>query len=89
MSNTIVDHMTDLTSQQIVERANQAKRVLDDPTLQKAFEGVRQGLLSQLESTMIGDRDTQHEIALSLQLLKSLKRMLERWVTDGQVEMRR
>ena len=81
--------MSELTSQQIVERADQAKRVLDDPTLQKAFEGVRQGLLLQLESTMIGDRDTQHEIALSLQLLQSLKRMLERWVTDGQVEMRR
>jgi len=78
-----------MDSPQIVERANQAQRVLSDPTMQKAFEGVRQALLSKLEVTAIGDRDTHHEIALSLQALKSVKRMLDTWVTDGEVEKRR
>lgn len=75
-----------MTPTDVIERANQARRLLDDPTLQKAFEGVRQGLLVNIEATMMGDRDTQHELALSLQLLKSIRRMLERWVTDGEVE---
>ena len=78
-----------LTSPEIVERANQARRVLDDPTLQKAMEEVRQSLLIHLEATAIGDRDTHHEIALSLQALRSIRRMLEKWVTDGEVEQRR
>jgi len=78
-----------MDSPQIVERANQAQRLLSDPTMQKAFEGVRQGLLARLESTGIGERDIHHEIALSLQALKSIRRMLETWVTDGEVEKRR
>jgi len=78
-----------MDSPEIVERANQAQRVLQDPTLQKAFEGVRMGLLQSIEATAIGDRDAQHELAISLQLLKSVRRQLERWVTDGEVEKRR
>ena len=81
--------MSQLSSSEVVERANQAERLLKDPTMQKAFEGVRQNLLMTLEATAIGDRDTQHEIALSLQVLKSVKRILERWVNDGEVEKRR
>jgi len=79
----------DLTSPEKVERANQARRVFDDPTLQKAMEEVRQSLLSKLEATAIGDRDTHHEIALSLQALKSIRRVLDNWVADGEVEKRR
>lgn len=62
---------------------------MDDPTLQKAMEGVRQGLLERLEASGIGDRDLHHEIALSLQALKSVKRQLDRWVQDGEVEKHR
>ena len=77
------------TEFEIVERANQAQRLLDDPTLQKAMETVRQSLLSQLETSAVGDRDFHHEIALSLQALRTIRRQLERWVTDGEVEKRR
>lgn len=80
---------TGLTSADAIERANQARRVLDDPTVQKAFEGVRMALLTRLEEVALGDIDTQHEIAVSLQLLKQLKRQLHTWITDGEVEVRR
>jgi len=81
--------MTALTSQQTIDRAHRASEILDNPTLQKAFEGVRQAMLERIEATNIGDRDTQHELALSLQILKSVRRMLENWVRDGQVEKHR
>lgn len=74
---------------EISERAHQASRLLDDPTLQKAFEGVRQSMLAALEAASVGDRETHHEIALSLQALKAVKRQLERWVQDGEVEKAR
>ena len=78
-----------MSPEQAIERANQAARLLDDPTLQKAFEGVRMALLSRLEDVALIDRDTQHEIAVSLQLLKQLKRQLHTWVTDGKLEVKR
>jgi hypothetical protein len=70
----------------VIARAEQAKRVLDDPTIQKAFEAVRQQLLATIEVSQIGDRDAHHEIALSLQALRSVRRQLQRWVDDGDVE---
>ncbi len=78
-----------METHEIVERANQAARVLGDSTMQKAFEGVRQSLLAALEGSQMGDRDTHHEIALSLQALRSIRRLLERWVSDGEVERKR
>jgi hypothetical protein len=81
--------MTKLTSPEVIERANQAARVLADPTLQKAFAGVRESLVVALEGSMMGDSATHHEIALSLQSLKSVRRQLEKWVGDGEVERSR
>ena len=81
--------MAQPSSSEIVERANQAERVLSDLTMQKAFEGVRQHFLAALEASQMGDRDTHHEIALSLQALRSVRRLLEKWVADGQVERKR
>ena len=81
--------MAQLTSPEIVERANQAERVLNDPTMQKAFEGVRQSLIAALEASQMGDRDGHHEITLSLQALRSIRRILEKWMADGQVERKR
>ena len=71
---------------EISERAHQASRLLDDPTLQKAFEGVRMALVARLEEISLEDHSLQHEIAVSLQLLKQLKRQLHNWITDGQLE---
>jgi hypothetical protein len=81
--------MAQPTTQEVVERANQAARVLADPTLQKAFAGVRESLITALESSMMGDSATHHEIALSLQSLKAVRRQLEKWVGDGEVERSR
>jgi len=75
-----------MTPQEIVDRAERAKEVLDNPTLQKAFEGVRGALVINLEEVALGDIETQHEIAVSLQLLKQLKRQLHNWVNDGTLE---
>lgn len=79
----------ELTSPERVERANQARRVLEDSTMQKAWEALRSSLIVQLEASSIGDRDLHHEIALSLQAIRSLRRVLENWVNDGEVEKRR
>ena len=80
---------TKLTSPQIIERATQAERVLADPTLQKAFDGVRQALLASIEDSQLGDATFHHEAALSLQALKSVRRQLQKWIDDGELEKMR
>jgi hypothetical protein len=72
-----------------IERADEAKRVLDNPVMAQVFNDIRMGLVNRLESVPIGDIDTQHEIALTLQLLKKLKDQLQTYVNDVKVDQHR
>lgn len=71
-----------------LEKAARAKELLEDPIFLEAFNGVRNGLVSQLESCPFADKDLQHEITITLQLLKRIKGSLERFVADGSVEQK-
>lgn len=64
------------------EKAERAKQLLADPVLRGAFESIKAGLVERLETVPMGDRDTQHEIALSLQLLKRLDEQLKRHLNE-------
>lgn len=70
----------------VIRLGQEAHRVLNEPVLKQAFEGVRLKILERIEETAIGDVDTQHELALCLQSLKSIKRYLENFVRNGQLE---
>ena len=69
-----------------LEKAARAKELLEDPVFREAFNGVRNGLVSQLESCPFADKDLQHDITITLQLLKRIKGSLERFFADGVVE---
>ena len=75
-----------MTTADTIERANQAKRLLDDPTLQKAFAGVREALVQRMEAAAIGDDRTHHSLVQQLQALREIQRQLHKWFTDGEVE---
>lgn len=64
------------------ERADRAQRILSDEVFKQAFSDVRAGLIERLESSPISDVETQHEIALMLQLLKQVKVKLEQYCND-------
>ena len=63
-----------------LERADQARHLLQNPTLKAALEEIRQGLVKGIEESAMSDVDTHHEAAISLQLLKRLKQQLERYI---------
>jgi hypothetical protein len=71
------------------ERAEEAKIVLNNPVMEQVFGDIRMGLVNRLESVPIGDIDTQHEIALTLQLLKKLRDQLQTYVNDVKVDEHR
>lgn len=67
------------------ERAERAQQLLDDPLFNEAFANVRAGLVDRLEASPISDVETQHEIALMLQLLKRLRTQIEAQLRDFRV----
>lgn len=75
-----------MTPQEITDRAHQATRLLEDPTLQKAFSGVREALVQRIEASALGDKDAHHSFAQQLQALKEIQRQLLKWVQDKQLE---
>lgn len=68
------------------EKAEGATRVLNDPIISAAFSDIRLGLVSRLEQLPMGDVDSQHEIALTLQLLKQLRLQIETYRQDVAVD---
>ncbi len=74
-----------MTPQEIVDRAHQAQRLLDDPSLQKAFAGVREALVQRIEASAIGDASSHHSFAQQLQALREIQRQLAKWITDAEV----
>lgn len=75
-----------MTSQEIVDRAHQAHRLLEDPTLHKAFAGVREALVQRIEASALGDAESHHSFAQQLQALREVQRQLHKWITDAEVE---
>ncbi len=71
------------------ERGDHAKRLLEDPVLRQALDSIRDGIVSKIEASPIGDRDTHHEAAISLQLLKRVRSELMRFVDDVKVDENR
>lgn len=65
-----------------LEIADRAEQLLQDPVLAKAFQDIRENLVKQLENLPMGDIDTQHEISLTLQVLKQVKQTLSSYVGE-------
>lgn len=72
-----------------MERADRAKELLENPVFKMAYDGVRTELIGALETCGFQDIETQHELTVSLQLLKRLRTKLERFVDDGKVERKK
>jgi hypothetical protein len=71
------------------EKSESAKRIREEPVIKQAFIDIRENLVRQLENVPIDDRDTQHETALLLQLLKRLETQLNKYVQDQLMVERR
>ena len=69
-----------------IDRAERAKALLEDMVLKGAFEDIKTQLVSNLESLPISDHETQHEIALMLQLLKRIRSQLQTYLNEAAID---
>lgn len=74
-----------MSEQAEVDRGEAAKRLLDDPLLIEAFDGIRKAILEKIEDAPIRDRDGVHELKLMLKLLKDVRSHLELAIANGKV----
>jgi hypothetical protein len=56
-----------------------ARELLEDQVLNRCLNDIREKLVSQLEATAMGDVETHHEVAISLQLLKRVRAQLKQY----------
>lgn len=64
------------------EKADRAKQLLSDELLKECFSTLRERMVERMEACPFGDVDTQHEIALGLQVLKQVKVQLHSYIND-------
>ncbi len=69
-----------------LDRAEKARRILEDQVFAQAWTDMRESLVRRLEVCQAQDVETQHEIAVSLQLLKQVRGQLEKYISAGQFE---
>jgi hypothetical protein len=69
-----------------IERAERAKELLENPAMRAVFREIRENLVAKLEAAPMGAVDDHHEIALTLQCLKSIQTMLERYTQEIEVD---
>jgi hypothetical protein len=72
-----------------LERSARAKELLENPVLKEAFAGIKTDIIAKLESIALEDFQLQHELTLTLQLLKQLRNRLDRFVDDGKIEQKK
>lgn len=66
-------------------KAEEAKQLLNNPILKDAFKVVRDKLITAGENAGMNDIETQHNIILSLQLLKQLQSQIQSYINDGTI----
>ena len=64
------------------EKADRAKQILEDPVFRAMFEEMRENIVSKLEQLPVSDVEAQHDLTITLQLLKMLKTKLLRYTEE-------
>ena len=61
------------------ERADRAQQLLNDPVLLQAMADVRENLVRKIEGVAEFDPDADHQLAMTLRILKMLRLQLSRY----------
>lgn len=68
-----------------LKRADEAQRLLNEPALKNAFADIREGFVKSIEGCKWNDDKTLNNLMLSMQLLKTLNKLLESHIIDGKI----
>jgi hypothetical protein len=74
-----------MTPQNEMIRANDAKRILNEPLYQEAFSLVEEGILRAMKGSAMGDESTHNRLVIALQVLEKVRKHLEDVMLTGKM----
>lgn len=72
-----------MSIQEDIQRGLDAKRLMGDPALVRAFDDIRAAITDKWANSPIRDKDGQYELRLMMKLLGDLRANLEQAIADG------
>lgn len=70
--------------QQMID-ADEAKRLIDNPVFKEAFQGVKSGIISAMESAPMGDEKTHNRLVIALQILGQIEKNITEKIQTGKL----
>ena len=74
-----------MTHDEEIKAARDADRLLNDPVFKSAIEGIESRLIDKMRQVPMADKETQHELILTLQLLGHLKAHFVEMIQSGRM----
>lgn len=77
-----------MTKEQIIAKANHAKRLLEDEVLIEAFDAVERDIFTEWRASDVNAYDERSDLFLTLKCLERLKARLRAILDDGTIASR-
>lgn len=77
-----------MTKEQIIAKANHAKRLLEDGVLTEAFASVEKDIFDEWRASDVNDYELRGDLFLTLKSLERLKARLRAILDDGTIAAR-
>jgi hypothetical protein len=75
-----------MTSDELILRAEQAQRILNDPLISEAFETLEKDVAEAWASSAVRDKEGQNELLLMMKTARKFRAIFTALVMTGEVE---
>jgi len=74
-----------MTEKEEVIRGHAAQDLIDNPLFKEAVKAVREGIVSAIANSPMGDEQTHNRLAIALQLLNQIEKQLIGHIQTGKL----
>lgn len=74
-----------MTEHEEMIRGEDAERVLSNPIFIESIDKVRQGIISSMEQSALGDESTHNRLVIALQLLNKIEKNIKEVAETGKM----
>jgi hypothetical protein len=68
-----------------IKRGDEAERLLENPIYVEAVTKVRNGILTAMQDSALGDESTHHRLVIALQLLSQIEKQIQDVAVTGKM----
>lgn len=74
-----------MNESEIINRGAEANRLLSNPILQDAFALVKEGIVTSMGNSALGDKETHNRLVIALQLLQQVEKRIKEVIETGKL----